>query len=136
MTPEERAVLSAALKWHKTLTDRRSHIVSHAAQERLKKACQALRISDQPEHTVEPIPCGVYANHSATMSCVLPKGHRGSVPFEEKYQFTHHSGYPGGVRNAGPNGGMRQFTYSPYYETMETHERAACARFPGCERHP
>lgn len=138
MTPEERAVLNAALKWHRTLIDQRSPHVSHAAQERLKAACQALRISDQPEHTVDPIPCMAPAPHSATMFCILPRGHdmpegvaamRRDRPWWTK---VHHMGYAGG----NPDNGRRAFRYSAFQDTMEWHERSACARFPGCERHP
>lgn len=131
MTPEERAVIKHALSWHRSRPDNRERILT-----RLARATQALKISRQPLHTVEPIPCMVYANSSATMFCVLPEGHEGSEPEHPHYPFTYHAGYPGGVRGTGPNGGLRGFRHSPYYETMETHERPACPRWPGCERHP
>jgi len=134
MTPEERAVIKAALKWHRTITGQRSAFVSHAAQGHLLDATHALWLSRQPLHTVEPILCMVYANNSATMFCVLPVGHVEHDEPRQRYvgDITVHAGYP----NNDPKNGRRLFRHSPYYETMETHERPACPRFPGCERHP
>lgn len=124
----ERKVISLALKWMKNPTAANAYL--------LRSAAAWLDLLNQPLHTVEPIPCGVYANHSATMFCVLPVGHEGGDPGESRFRFTRHAGYPGGAPNNGPNGGLRWFYHSTYYETMETHERAACPRFPGCSRHP
>ena len=134
MTPEERAVIKAALKWHKRITGQRSAFVSHVALANLRDATHALWLSRQPLHTVEPIPCMVYANNSATMFCVLPKGHADPLDSDgNKRGFGDvHIGYPGN----NPAAGRRLFRHSSYYETMETHERSACPRFPGCERHP
>lgn len=128
MTPEEKAVIRAAQRW--AVRDSLERVTD------LRVAVQRLAVSRQPEHTVEPIPCGVYANNSATMFCILPKGHEGGEPENERFPVTRHVGYPGGVRGTGPNGGARAFDHWPHYESMETHERPACARFPGCERHP
>ena len=134
MTPEERAVIKHALSWHRAHPDNREHILT-----RLARSTQALKISRQPLHTVEPIPCMVYANHSATMFCVLPAGHTDNdeqlAALKAEHPWwtrTDHRGYA----NGDPKNGLRFFHHSPYYETMETHERAACPRWPGCERHP
>jgi hypothetical protein len=66
-TPEEKAVIKAALRWQRkpnadTVAD-------------LLTAAQALRISRRPLEGPEPIPCMARARHSATMFCILPKGH-------------------------------------------------------------
>ncbi|MBW8792152.1 MAG: hypothetical protein JF597_00675 [Streptomyces sp.] len=66
-TPEEKAVIKAALRWQRkpnadTVAD-------------LLIAVQALRISRRPLEGPEPIPCMARARHSATMFCTLPKGH-------------------------------------------------------------
>lgn len=126
MTPEERAVINAAVRW-----------AARGGSDRglqLQIAVQALHTSRQPLHTVEPTPCGVYANNSATMFCVLPAGHQDSRP--DQYGYSIHAGYLGGQPTAGGIHGRRVFRHTAYYETMETHERLACARFPGCTRHP
>lgn len=65
-TPEEKAVIKAALRWQQ-------HPIS--AAEDLRLAVQALRISRRPLEGPEPIPCMARARHSATMFCILPKGH-------------------------------------------------------------
>ncbi len=125
MTPEERDVIKMAEKWAKRGGSDREIALS--------RAVQCLAISRQPLHTVDPIPCGVYANNSATMFCILPVGHEGSVPEEEgRYGVTYHVGWPGG----NSDNGRRTFKHWPWEDTMEEHPRAACARFPGCERHP
>lgn len=136
MTPEESAVIKAALKWHKVVTGQHSSMLTINAERHLLDATHALYLSRQPLHTVEPVPCMVYANNSATMFCILPKGHPGSEPDDERFEVTRHVGYPGGVRGTGPNGGSRVFDHWPHFESMERHERPACARFPGCTRHP
>lgn len=136
MTPEERAVVNAARKWAKRSDDARA--------EQLRLAVQALKISTQPLHTVSPIPCMKYSPNSAGMFCVLPIGHDSEEIERYRAEFPSwglnvpsvHQGYPGGARGTGPSGGARTFTYWPNRDTMEGHDRPACARFPGCERHP
>lgn len=126
VTPEERAVLDTAIRWAK--------FGGAGWENRLRTVVQEYHVSRQPLHTVEPTPCGVYANHSATMFCVLPAGHQDSRP--DEYGYSIHAGYPGGQPGPGGIHGRRVFEHTPYYETMETHERPACPRFPGCIRHP
>lgn len=136
MTPEERAVIKAALKWHKTVTGQHSAFISHNAERHLLEATQALYLSRQPLHTVEPVPCMVYANNSATMFCILPKGHPGSVP-EMIGRYEGPSRHVGLAANRpGLEPARRVFDHWRFRETMERHERPACPRFPGCTRHP
>lgn len=135
MTPEELAVIKAAQRLVRS---------GFPAPDDLRVAVQVLKISRQPEHTVEPVPCMKYSPNSAGMFCVLPIGHDADEIAEYLARYpqygdnvpTEHEGYPGGVPGSGPNGGRRQFTHWPYLDTMEHHERPACPRFPGCERHP
>ncbi len=123
MTPEEQSVIRAAMRY-----------VRHSGAEysSLHAAVQALKVSRQPEHTVEPIPCMKYAPNSATMFCVLPLGHEDGEP--DKYGLSYHVGLAG--QRAGLPPSRRSFRYSADRDTMEGHERPACPRFPGCERHP
>lgn len=136
MTSEERAVIKAA-----------ERLIARDCAERkadLQVAVQRLKISRQPEHTVEVIPCMKYSPNSASMFCILPEGHDADEIAQHRVEYpwwddnvpSIHFGYPGGVRGTGPNGGARGFTYWPARDTMEGHERPACSRFPSCERHP
>lgn len=66
MTPEERAVLDAAIRWAK--------FGGSGWAKRLQDTVQDLHISRQPEHAAESVPCGS-ANRGGTMRCELPRGH-------------------------------------------------------------
>lgn len=98
-TPEERAVIKAALAWTRKETPERATD--------LRVAAQRLRVSRRPVEGPEVIPCMVRAEHSAVMFCHLPKGHEGSVP-EPLFPgygggFTEHEGV------AANNNGVRRF---------------------------
>jgi hypothetical protein len=73
MSPEERAVIKAALKWHE-IRIHRSPYMSHTALKDLDVATQALKISRQPEHAVEPIPCN-FPSRGGKVRCALSSGH-------------------------------------------------------------
>ena len=88
MTPEEKALIHAALMWDNKQTPERVTDL-HAA-------VQALRVSRKPEQGAEAIPCMAKAMHS-DMFCILPKGHEGSTFPEDAdwwEKVTHHVGHP------------------------------------------
>ena len=99
VTPEEKAVIAQALRWSRGWVDDRT----------LQLAVQALKVSRQPEQGPDPIPCMVRAEHSATMFCILPKGHDGSEPetYGGTWGWSYHEGIAGGTPPRG--GGRRQF---------------------------
>lgn len=102
MTPEELKLIAVAQKWASGRAD-------DAA---LRFAVHALRISRQPLQGPEPIPCMARASHSATMFCILPKGHVG-LPGREGSRWVDgwHMGRAGGTPPRG--GGMRTFRVWP-----------------------
>jgi hypothetical protein len=99
VTPEEKAVIHAALMWSNKQTPER---VTD-----LHVAVRALRVSRQPIQGPEAIPCMVKAMHGP-MFCILPKGHEGSIipdDAESWQQCTDHEGYP----DNNPKFGRRAF---------------------------
>jgi hypothetical protein len=97
MTPEEDLVIRLTLRWHRGwITD-----------DYLHHAVQALKISRQPMQGPEPIPCMVRATHSATMFCLLPKGHVGLPGRDGGRWIDYHQGRAGGTPPRG--GGLRVF---------------------------
>jgi hypothetical protein len=73
MTPEEQAVLRAAKRMARAI-NQQFEIKRLIAEADLLLAVQALKISQQPEHTVAALPCGE-PSASGTMFCELPAGH-------------------------------------------------------------
>lgn len=108
MTPEENMVIRVALLWDRGgIIDDQLHLV-----------IQQLRISRQPLQGPEPIPCMVRAPHSATMFCILPKGHEGSKPEmlgSDFWGFSYHVGIAGGTP---PRGGGRR-SFKVLYDALE-----------------
>jgi hypothetical protein len=99
MTPEEKTVIALALRWAR----------GWATDEQLQRAIQELKISRQPLQGPELIPCMARARHSATMFCVLPKGHVG-IPNRSRDSWRWagmHQGYAAGMPPRG--GGVRVF---------------------------
>jgi hypothetical protein len=101
-TPEEKALIKAALRCH-----RNANADTVGA---LLLAAQAVVISRRPAEGPEPIPCMVRAEHSAVMFCHLPKGHPGSEPERtlpnDGYGWTYHEGV------AANGNGVRTFKVS------------------------
>jgi hypothetical protein len=101
-TPEEKALIKAALRCH-----RNANADTVGA---LLLAAQAVVISRRPAEGPEPIPCMVRAEHSAVMFCHLPKGHANSEPEPPcpgwDWTFTYHEGV------AANGNGVRTFKVS------------------------
>lgn len=97
MTPEEKAVIARALRWSR----------GWDTDECLRLAVQALSISRRPLEGPEPIPCMARAEHSATMFCILPKGHVGLPGRDGERWVDSHMGRAAGTPPRG--GGMRTF---------------------------
>lgn len=89
-TPEEKALVKAALRWQRN--------AGADTVGALLLATQAVRISRRPAEGPAPIPCMERAPYSAVMFCHLPKGHPGSEPetYEVygpmRYGWTYHEG--------------------------------------------